>query len=237
MENKNMKRITNITYPAFALLALACFALSPTAQAKPQPTPTPTPAPPGGVREFTASSTFVVPDGVYKLLVELWGAGGGAGGCLNQPAQSEEPGGLGSAGAYTRGVLNVVPGTTVTVIVGIGGSGAQCNFNGGDGGSSSVSNGSSSITSGGGHGGAVGNYLGPGADGAPATPDPNWFGRASAESQSWSPDRGWFWVPNIGLPFVGTVEPRGAFGGIIYSSMNNGRPGGPGADGYVFITY
>ena len=226
-----MKRITNITYPAFALLALACFALSPTAQAKPQPTPTPTPAPPGGVREFTASSTFVVPDGVYKLLVELWGAGGGGGGVF---VSSSQYGGLGSAGAYTRGVLNVVPGTTVTVIVGIGGSGGQSNGNGGDGGSSSVNNGSSSITSGGGHGGAVGNLLSPGADGAPATPDPNWFGRASAESPSWSPDRGWFWVPNIGSPFVGTVEPRGGFGGIISSIRYLPSPG---ADGYVLITY
>src|SRR5262245_24700239 len=41
MENKNMKRITNITYPAFALLALACFAISPRAQAV-------LPAPEGG---------------------------------------------------------------------------------------------------------------------------------------------------------------------------------------------
>ena len=32
-----MKRITKITYPAFALLALACFALSPTAEGKPPP--------------------------------------------------------------------------------------------------------------------------------------------------------------------------------------------------------
>jgi hypothetical protein len=46
MENKNMKRITNITYPTFALLTLACFALSPTAQAgKPHPSPTPIPTP------------------------------------------------------------------------------------------------------------------------------------------------------------------------------------------------
>ena len=37
MENKNLKRITKITYPAFALLALACFALSPTAEGKPPP--------------------------------------------------------------------------------------------------------------------------------------------------------------------------------------------------------
>ena len=35
--------ITNTIYAAFALLALACFALSPTAQAKPPPTPTPNP--------------------------------------------------------------------------------------------------------------------------------------------------------------------------------------------------
>src|SRR6516164_231559 len=39
MENKNLKRITKITYPA--LLALACFALSPSAQAV-------VPAPDGG---------------------------------------------------------------------------------------------------------------------------------------------------------------------------------------------
>jgi len=43
MENKNMKRITNITYPAFALLALGCFALSTVAQAQ-----LPPPAPDGG---------------------------------------------------------------------------------------------------------------------------------------------------------------------------------------------
>ena len=39
MENKNLKRITKITYPAFALLALACFALSATAEGKPPPPP------------------------------------------------------------------------------------------------------------------------------------------------------------------------------------------------------
>src|SRR5215831_5581641 len=33
MENKNLKRITKITYPGFALLVLACFAPSPRAQA------------------------------------------------------------------------------------------------------------------------------------------------------------------------------------------------------------
>jgi hypothetical protein len=41
IENKNMKRIMNITSAAFALLALACFALSPKVQAV-------LPAPDGG---------------------------------------------------------------------------------------------------------------------------------------------------------------------------------------------
>src|SRR5258705_53655 len=50
-----MKTITKITYPGFALLALACFALSPTAQAgrpHPSPTPSPTPTPPPAATGF-----------------------------------------------------------------------------------------------------------------------------------------------------------------------------------------
>jgi hypothetical protein len=43
LENKNLKRITKITYPAFALLAVACFALLPTAEGKPLPPPAPNP--------------------------------------------------------------------------------------------------------------------------------------------------------------------------------------------------
>jgi len=261
-----MKTITKITYPGFALLALACFALSPTAQAgRPHPSPTPsaTPTPPpagggfpNGIREFTASNTFVVPDGVNKLLVEVWGAGGGAGGTSSEPISGHGTynlGGQGSAGAYTRGVLNVVPGTTINVIVGIAGSGGQIASNGGDGGSSSVNNGSSSITSGGGHGGTAGNSSGPGpgADGAPATPDPNWFGKASAESWSYTYTGDWgfpsppiFWVRNIDLPFIGTVHPHGGFGASAGTKYGGGSgqdsvasPGGPGTDGYVFITY
>jgi hypothetical protein len=38
-----MKRITNVTYAAFALLALACFAVLPTAEGKPPPQPAPDP--------------------------------------------------------------------------------------------------------------------------------------------------------------------------------------------------
>jgi hypothetical protein len=53
MENKNLKRITKIIYAAFALLALACFALSATAEGKPPPPPAP-------------NSKFVYKDGSGK---------------------------------------------------------------------------------------------------------------------------------------------------------------------------
>ena len=236
------KSVTNTIYAVFALLALACFALSPTAQAgRPQPTPTPTPAPPGnsfpnGVREFTASNTFVVPGGVYKLLVEIWGAGGGGGGTSNPSSNGGgNLGGGGSAGAYTRGVLTVVPGTTITVIVGIGGPGGQIAMNGGDGGSSSVSNGSSSITSGGGHGGTPGTLIpnSQGAWGAPATPDPNWFGRGCAEVFDMGQG---VWAQTNYEPFVGTVSPHGAWG-APQASSNVPGPGLTGMNGYVLITY
>src|SRR5436305_8810875 len=42
---QHMKTVTNIIYPAFALFALACFAVLPAAQADNNPKPTPTPTP------------------------------------------------------------------------------------------------------------------------------------------------------------------------------------------------
>jgi hypothetical protein len=51
MENRNLKRITKITYPAFVLLALACFAVSPTAQGKP-------PLPPASNPKFVYTDGF-----------------------------------------------------------------------------------------------------------------------------------------------------------------------------------
>jgi hypothetical protein len=60
---------------------------------------------------YTGSNqSFVVPSGVTSVNVYIWGAGGGAG-----------LGGGGGAGCYVQGVLPVIPGETLTIVVGQGG--------------------------------------------------------------------------------------------------------------------
>lgn len=74
-----------------------------------------------GTQDFTTSGTWVAPGGVTRVLVELWGAGGGGGNCRGFLCALN--GGGGGAGAYSRNVLAVVPGATYTVTVGLGGTG------------------------------------------------------------------------------------------------------------------
>ena len=79
--------------------------------------------PPGpglnGRQEFLSTGTFLVPAGVNKLSVELYGAGGGG------AVMRCNSGGGGGAGAYTSTILKVQEGQTLTVNVGIGGTGAS----------------------------------------------------------------------------------------------------------------
>ncbi len=70
----------------------------------------------GGNRVFNstgANQTFTVPPGVNKIKVKMWGAGGGAGDDANAK---------GGAGAYISADVTVIPNSTVSVIVGAGGS-------------------------------------------------------------------------------------------------------------------
>ena len=111
--------------------------LGPEGPAGPQgPQGPPGPAGSGGslneVREFTTSGTLTIPSGVTRVLVELWGAGGGGSGssahvcnvvfgqliCVAGPS-----GAGGGGGAYVRAVVTVVPGATYDVVVGTGGTG------------------------------------------------------------------------------------------------------------------
>lgn len=65
---------------------------------------------------FNSSGTFTVPAGVTSIIVEAWGAGGGGSNRFGAA-------GGGGGGAYTRGVIsNLIPGSTITITVGSGGS-------------------------------------------------------------------------------------------------------------------
>ena len=73
--------------------------------------------------------TFIVPEDITEITVEVWG-GGGRGGARN----SNGVGGGGGGGAYSRSVLSVTPGSTHSLRVGAGAPGNRVNnpANGGD---------------------------------------------------------------------------------------------------------
>ena len=67
---------------------------------------------------YTGSNqSFIVPSGITSVNVYMWGAGGGGG--LS---------GGGGAGCYVQGVLTVIPGETLTIVVGEGGGNKQRSF-------------------------------------------------------------------------------------------------------------
>jgi hypothetical protein len=80
------------------------------------------------------SGSWIVPEGVYSITVKCYGGGGGGGGAGNSGAGS---GGGGGAFASDITPLNVTPGQTIVVAVGLGGN-AGNNGSGAAGGASSV---------------------------------------------------------------------------------------------------
>lgn len=76
---------------------------------------------------FTGSGSFTVPEEVYEITVEIWGAGGGGGGGHAEVLLhcNGTGGGGGGAGGYTSVQLSVVPGQTYGCNIGGGGSGGE----------------------------------------------------------------------------------------------------------------
>jgi hypothetical protein len=180
-----------------------------------------------GIREFMASGTFIVPDRVSTILVEIYGAGGGGGGF-----NGSFGGCAGGGGAFSRSVITVQPHTTLDITVGAGGPGgtnAAIATNGGGGGDSSVSfNGIPLITAHGGKGGQSGSNLTvfPGGFGCTAAPggavDPN------AMISHAGQDGGGSGYQLIGSPSGTTVSTGG---------LPNGGGQQAGGPGYALLTY
>ncbi|UYT57766.1 phage tail protein [Brucella sp. MAB-22] len=118
-------------------------------------------------RTFNTVGTqaWVVPDGVYSVRVRLWGGGGGGGGAAAGAAAAG-----GAGGGYAEGTYAVVPGQSINVTVGAGGTrGNATVWNGGTGGTSSFGTMISAMGGGGGGGAATSGVIGNGAQGGGAS--------------------------------------------------------------------
>jgi len=73
--------------------------------------------------EFSESDTFVVPETVTGITVQVWGGGGAGGGSTNAGGWEARGGGGGGGGAYASSTLSVTPGQNLQVVVGAGGTG------------------------------------------------------------------------------------------------------------------
>jgi hypothetical protein len=110
---------------------------------------------------FTASTTWICPAGVGKVLAVVIGGGGGGGAGPGPGYGGTFPGYGGGVGGYGLGLLTVTPGSPYTVTVGAGGTGGTSYFSAGlDGGTSTFS----TISATGGGGGSA-----PGVGGAQGT--------------------------------------------------------------------
>ena len=98
------------------------------------------------VQTFTYTGSdqrYTVPDGTAQLHVRMWGAGGGGAG--------RSPGGSGGSGGYTESTITLPSGTTtLTVMVGRGGTKGENLFDSYGGGGGSGEDGTSSGGQGGG---------------------------------------------------------------------------------------
>lgn len=90
----------------------------------------------GAVGSANAKSehSFKVPQGVFKIKIEAWSAGGNGWIDFGSEARNDRNandltyfiiGGGGGSGAYYEGVINVMPGNTITLTIPGGGSSAQ----------------------------------------------------------------------------------------------------------------
>lgn len=66
---------------------------------------------------FTSNATFTVPDFIYKLKIHAFGAGGGG---FNTDGGGST-GSAGGGGAYGLSIVDVIPGQSIPLVIGMGG--------------------------------------------------------------------------------------------------------------------
>lgn len=208
----------------------------PTGQTGPQgPT-----GPPGpglnGRQEFLATGTFVVPAGVNKLSVELYGAGGGG---AMVPCNG---GGGGGGGAYTSTILTVQEGQVLTINVGAKGrAGTSAVPPGGNGGDTQVmdaNNNVLAVASGGMAGqpyppsGITCGTPVPGAAGGAADPNAAISHAGPSAPNGFSPND----LGAVGYQVAGfAFQPNGVFGGGGAGAFF--PPAQAGQGGYALLTW
>ena len=211
------------------------------------------------VETFTTSDDWEVPDDVYFVTVETWGAGGGT----SAPGNNVRRGGAGG-GAYSRATISVTPGTTHSYIIGAGG--GTDGSDGGDtywvdddsttlvlakGGSGNTGTGSASggqandgvaigtstVKYSGGDGIASdADYSGGGGGGAGSEGDGNPAStNTGGSAQSEYGGKGGDGVTAVGVGQNGSIY--GGGGGGSWRSDTSGSAGTTGAQGYIRITY
>lgn len=192
---------------------------------------------------FSASGTWVVPDGCYQIMFPWVIAGGGGGGAGHQYGNGGGGGGGGSGGVRRHVQMPVTPGETLQLTVGsggagsVGGTGDRVVGTGGHGGDTVVQNGSRwTISVEGGRGGAIstnwnqGYIVAPG--GAGGAPDGQRGEDGPAGTGDRASSRGGKGAngPTIGS-FGGAGGIAGADGNTV-SGLSTGRPGvGQGSGG------
>lgn len=191
-----------------------------------------------GIQIFNTpgSMLFTVPDGVTRLVAQLWGGGGGGGGANSFHSKG---GGGGGAGAFKEYLLRVTPGSRLTINVGFGGNGGTFSNNSGTLGNNGTAGGPSEVI-----GAASGNVVAWGGGAGTGALSASGYG-GEGGTHSWQGTPGSI-VPPATVPVNGRVFQLSEFGenlspllktiaggsGSYGSSFQGGGGGGAPSDTY-----
>ena len=195
----------------------------------------------GSIQIYAQSGTYIVPPGVTRIRVRVWGAGGSGGVCADSATQVAYTAAGGGGGGHGIKVIDTTPGTSYTVTVGAGASPFRQTVNGATAGSAggTSSFGTAVTCTGGGGGGVVAAAAGGGtatggAGGTSTGGDVNYSGGAGGNAQTIAT------LYNVGQTLAaaggggsaGSIFGNGYAGGTAITTINgNNAAGGGGGAG------